>query len=167
MSDAVKVGLIGGSGLGQAMLEQTSGTRHDVDTPFGNPSDAIVELEWHGLPVLFLSRHGPGHLLNPSQVSYRANIFALKSLGCTHIIASGAVGSLREEFAPRSLVIPEQVIDKTFRRPGTFFEKAAVHVEFAEPFCPVLRQILLDAGKELPGDSTARSEEHTSELQSQ
>ena len=151
MSDTVRVGLIGGSGLGQALLEQTSGTRHEIDTPFGRPSDAIIETSWNDLPVLFLSRHGPGHLLNPSHVPYRANIFALKRLGCTHIISSGAVGSLREEFAPRSLVIPEQLIDKTFRRPGTFFENAAVHVEFAEPFCPVIRQTLLDAGKEMNG----------------
>src|SRR6185503_12025845 len=101
--------------------------------------------EWSGLPILLLNRHGPGHLLNPSQVPFRANIFALKMLGCTHILASGAVGSLREEFAPRSLVIPSQIIDRTSRRPATFFERAAVHVEFAEPFCPVLRQILLEA----------------------
>ena len=155
MSDAVKIGLIGGSGLGQVLLEQTTGTRHEIDTPFGRPSDAVVETDWNGLPVLFLSRHGPGHLLNPSQVPYRANVYALKALGCTHVIASGAVGSLREEFAPRSLVIPEQVIDKTARRPGTFFEKAAVHVEFAEPFCPVLRQILLDVGKNLGAEAPA------------
>ena len=142
----IKVGLIGGSGLGAALGEQTSGTRHEVDTPFGKPSDAIVETEWAGLPVFFLSRHGPGHLLNPSQVPYRANIFALKQLGCTHIIASGAVGSLREEYKPRDLVIADQVIDKTFRRPATFYDQAAVHVEFAEPFCPVLRQILREAG---------------------
>jgi 5'-methylthioadenosine phosphorylase len=88
-------------------------------------------------------------------VPYRANIYALKSLGCTHVVSSGAVGSLREEFAPRSLVIPEQVIDKTARRAGTFFENAAVHVEFAEPFCPVLRQILLEAGKALGSDAPA------------
>jgi len=92
----------------------------------------------------------PGHLLNPSRVPYRANIFALKSLGCTHILASGAVGSLREEFKPTELVIPDQVIDKTFRREGTFFENAAVHVEFAEPFDPVLRRMVLDAAKQ-PG----------------
>ena len=122
------------------------------ETPFGRPSDAIVEMNLSGVPVLFLSRHGPGHLLNPSQVPYRANIFALKQLGCTHIIASGAVGSLREEFAPRQLVIPDQVIDRTTRRAGTFYENAAVHVEFAEPFCPVLRQILIEAGQELGAD---------------
>ena len=143
MSD-LRVGLIGGTGLGQA-LGVEGGTRHEIDTPFGRPSDAIVEGEWAGVKVLLLSRHGPGHLLNPSQVPFRANIFALKKLGCTHILASGAVGSLREEFKPRSLVIPSQLIDRTNRRPSTFFEHAAVHVEFAEPFCPVLRQILLEA----------------------
>ena len=141
----IKVGLIGGSGLGEALGGQTNGTRHELDTPFGKPSDAIIETEWAGLPVLFLSRHGPGHLINPTRVPFRANIFALKQLGCTHILASGAVGSLREEFKPRDLVIPEQVIDKTTQRQGTFYENAAVHVEFAEPFCPVLRRIVLDA----------------------
>ena len=138
--DGIKI-VIGGSGLADAM-RQTEGTRHEVDTPFGRPSDAILETSWDGLPVFFLSRHGPGHLLGPSQVPFRANLFALKKLGVTHVIASGAVGSLRDEFSPRDLVIPDQVIDKTYRRPATFFEKAAVHVEFAEPFCPVLRRIL-------------------------
>jgi 5'-methylthioadenosine phosphorylase len=140
----LRVGLIGGTGLGDA-LGVEGGTRHEIDTPFGRPSDAVVEGQWAGVPVLLLARHGPGHLLNPSQVPFRANIFALKKLGCTHILASGAVGSLREEFKPRSLVIPSQLIDRTTRRPSTFFEHAAVHVEFAEPFCPVLRQILLEA----------------------
>lgn len=144
--DQIKIGLIGGSGLGAALSAQSEGTRHDVDTPFGKPSDAILETHWAGLDVLILNRHGPGHLLNPSQVPYRANIFALKKLGCTHILASGAVGSLREEFKPRELVIPDQIIDKTHRRANTFYEKAAVHVEFAEPFCPVLRRILVDVG---------------------
>src|SRR5262245_25136091 len=149
MSDEIKVGLIGGSGMGAAMAEQTNGgKRHEIDTPFGKPSEAIVETNWHSLPVFFLNRHGPGHLLNPSQVPYRANLFALKSLGVTHVIASGAVGSLREEFKPRDLVIPDQVIDKTIKRSSTFFENAAVHVEFAEPFDPVLRRILLEAARE-------------------
>jgi 5'-methylthioadenosine phosphorylase len=141
----IKIGLIGGTGLGAALGSQMQGTRHEIDTPFGKPSDAIIETSWNNLPVLLLSRHGPGHLLNPSKVPYRANIFALKKLGCTHIIASGAVGSLREEFKPKDLVIPEQIIDKTSRREATFFDNAAVHVEFAEPFCPVLRQILIEA----------------------
>jgi 5'-methylthioadenosine phosphorylase len=142
----IKIGLIGGSGLADAMRAQTEGVRHEVQTPFGPPSDAIVETIWDGVPVFFLSRHGPGHLLGPSQVPFRANIFAMKQLGVTHVIASGAVGSLREEFRPRDLVIPDQVIDKTHRRIGTFFDKAAVHVEFADPFCPVLRRVLLEAG---------------------
>ena len=142
----IKIGLIGGSGLGEVLRGRTDGKRHEVDTPFGPPSDAIVETNWEGLPVFLLARHGPGHLLNPSQVPYRSNIFALKKLGCTHIIASGAVGSLREEFKPRDLVIPDQVIDKTHKRANTFYDRAAVHVEFAEPFCPVLRALLVEEG---------------------
>src|SRR5258708_7307760 len=141
----LKIGLIGGSGLGQALADASSGTRHEMETPFGRPSDVIIETDWAGVPVLVLSRHGPGHLLNPSQVPARANIFALKQLGCTHILASGAVGSLRDEYKPKQLVIPDQIIDRTTKRPGTFFEQSAVHVEFAEPFCPVLRQILVDS----------------------
>lgn len=148
MSD-VKIGLIGGSGLGDLLAADTSLQRHAVETPFGPPSDDILETSWSGLPVFFLSRHGPGHLLRPSAVNYRANIFALKKLGVTHILASGAVGSLRQEFKTRDLVIADQVIDKTTGRPSTFYEKAAVHVEFAEPFCPVLRQLLIEAGAEL------------------
>jgi 5'-methylthioadenosine phosphorylase len=146
MSD-LKIGLIGGSGLGQALTHGMEGTRHEIDTPFGRPSDAIIETNWGGVTVLMLSRHGPGHLINPTQIPARANIFALKQLGCTHILASGAVGSLREEFRPKDLVIPDQIIDKTSKRANTFYEKAAVHVEFAEPFCPILRQILVEAGK--------------------
>ncbi len=141
------IGLIGGSGLGAALASHgVNGREHLVETPFGEPSSPIVEIEWDGVSVFLLNRHGPGHLLNPSQVPYRANIFALKQLGVSHIIASGAVGSLREEFKPRDLVIPDQIIDKTHKRANTFYEHAAVHVEFAEPFCPVLRRILLEAG---------------------
>jgi len=161
MNDQIKIGLIGGSGLGAAMTQQTQdGRRHELQTPFGSPSDAIVETSWHGLPVLFLNRHGPGHLLNPTQVPYRANIFALKQLGVTHILASGAVGSLREEYKPRHLVIPDQIIDKTHKRPSTFYENAAVHVEFAEPFDPVLRRILVEAGS---GSGSGGSGEKTGE----
>ena len=146
--DGIRIGLIGGSGLGEAMLRQTEGRRHEVDTPFGRPSDAVIETQWSGLPLFFLSRHGPGHTLNPTQVPYRANLFALKKLGVTHVIASGAVGSLREGFKPRDLVVPDQVIDKTHRRAATFFDRAAVHVELSEPFCPVLRRTLLEVAKE-------------------
>lgn len=143
--NGIRIGLIGGSGLGAALTAKTEGTQHTVDTPFGSPSGPILETDWGGVSVFILNRHGPGHLHNPSQVPYRANIFALKQLGCTHIIASGAVGSLREEYQPRHLVLPDQIIDKTLKRSNTFYDNAAVHVEFAEPFCPVLRQILLEA----------------------
>ena len=148
----LRVGLIGGSGLGEALGAQGDGaTRHQLDTPFGPPSDAIVETTWNGVTVFLLSRHGPGHLLNPSRVPYRANIHALKQLGCTHVLATGAVGSLREEYKPTDLVIVDQVIDKTHRRENTFFDNAAVHVEFAEPFDPVLRRIVLDAARQGQG----------------
>jgi 5'-methylthioadenosine phosphorylase len=150
MSDGgeVRVGLIGGSGLGEALGAGAEVVaRHELETPFGTPSDAIIETRWGRVTVLILSRHGPGHLLNPSVVPYRSNLFALKMLGCTHILATGAVGSLRDEYKPRQLVIPDQLIDRTCKRANTFYDEAAVHVEFAEPFCPVLRQLLLDAAK--------------------
>lgn len=138
-----KVGIIGGSGLGEALCGNTKGELVAVDTPFGAPSGKIIQTNWHGTDVAILNRHGEGHLIPPSKVNYRANIFALKKLGCTHVIASGAVGSLREEMAPKHLVIADQVIDKTTRRVGTFFDDLACHVEFAQPFCPILRQHLL------------------------
>ena len=138
------IGIIGGTGLAEALTEQTAGQRVEAETPFGPPSAPILTTQWNGLDIAFLSRHGAGHVHPPSAVPYRANIFALKQLGVTHIIASGAVGSLREDVAPRDLVIVDQVIDKTFHRAGTFFDDGlAVHAEFAEPFCPVLRRRLL------------------------
>ena len=147
MSQIPKVGLIGGTGLADLLRDATGAKRHEVKTPFGSPSDAILETQWENLSVLLLARHGPGHTINPSQIPVRANIFALKQLGCTHILASGAVGSLRQELKPKELAIPDQVIDKTSKRPATFFDKSAVHVEFAEPFCPVLRRILIEEGQ--------------------
>jgi len=140
-----KVGIIGGSGLGDAIHSEADGKAVEVDTPFGRPSSSIIEAVWHGTPVAILNRHGPGHLIPPSGVPYRANIYALKAIGCTHIIASGAVGSLTEKICPKDLVIPDQVIDKTFRRVPTFFDQGlAAHVEFATPFCPVMREHLLN-----------------------
>ena len=141
----VKVGIIGGSGLGDALGGSVTGKAAEVATPFGPPSSAIIETEWSGTPVAVLNRHGPGHLVHPSMVNYRANIYALKAVGCTHVIASGAVGSLRDRIKPKDLVIPDQIIDKTYRRVPTFFDEGlAAHVEFASPFCPVLRQHLLN-----------------------
>ncbi len=142
---SIKVGIIGGTGLGDALGAETKGKPIDVSTPFGAPSNVIIEAEWNGTPIALLNRHGPGHLISPSKVNYRANVYALKALGCTHVIASGAVGSLRETIRPKDLVIPDQIIDKTFRRENTFFDgKFAAHVEFAVPFCPILRRHLLN-----------------------
>jgi 5'-methylthioadenosine phosphorylase len=149
MSRAV-VGVIGGTGLGEALGALAGGEVREIDTPFGRPSGPITLAEVGGVRVATLARHGEGHLHNPSTVPYRANVWALKSLGVTHILASGAVGSLREEIAPRNLVVPDQVIDKTFRRPATFFDDLAVHVELASPFCPTLRNVLVKAGTGLP-----------------
>jgi 5'-methylthioadenosine phosphorylase len=142
MSD-VKLGIIGGTGLVD-LLPGGKGQAHEIHTPFGPPSAPILETEYEGLRTLLLARHGAGHLIPPTHVPSRANIFALKRLGCTHIIASGACGSLRQEFKPPDLVIADQIIDRTSRRENTFFDKAAVHIEFAEPFCPVLRRILIE-----------------------
>ncbi|MBN1491550.1 MAG: S-methyl-5'-thioadenosine phosphorylase [Phycisphaerae bacterium] len=145
-----RVGIIGGSGLGDALAAQVDGQWHEIDTPFGPPSGRILTATWESVPIAFVSRHGPGHLLNPSTVPYRANIHALKSLGVTHILASGATGSLREEIEPRHLVICDQVIDRTFRRASTFFDDGLVaHVEFAEPFCPTLRAVLNEVAAEV------------------
>ena len=146
----VKVGIIGGSGLDRALCDQAQGQRLTVETPFGPPSDAIVEAEWEGTPVAILNRHGPGHILCPGSVNYRANIYALKALGCTHVIASGAVGSLQEQIRPKDIVIPDQLIDKTYRRAGTFFDEFLVaHIELAAPFCPVLRAHLFACAAEI------------------
>lgn len=146
------LGLIGGTGLGAALLSSDATGRPDsgefieLDTPFGKPSAPIQLVAWNGRKIAILPRHGMGHTLNPSQVPYRANIYALKSLGVTHIIASGAVGSLREDFAPRELVLVDQAIDKTSRRIPTFYNDGlAVHAEFAQPCCPNLRELLLRA----------------------
>jgi 5'-methylthioadenosine phosphorylase len=143
------IGIIGGTGLGEALLREVSGESHEVDTPFGRPSGPVVRARWEGVEIAFLPRHGHGHTLCPTAVPYRANIYALKALGVTRIIASGATGSLREEIRPRDLVVVDQIIDKTTRRAATFFDEpgVAVHVEFAGPFCPSLRRALLSAAE--------------------
>lgn len=151
------IGLIGGTGLGEALFGEAYAEEHEIETPFGKPSGPVRVVEWHGLQVATLARHGEGHVLSPAQVPYRANIYALKSLGVTHIIASGAVGSLREEIKPRDLVIVDQVIDKTWRREPTFFDQGlAVHVEFAQPFCPELRELLLSVAGRVDATVHAR-----------
>ena len=144
------IGIIGGTGLGESLGALGAGQSHTIDTPFGMPSGPIVTTQIAGAPVALLSRHGAGHLIGPSSVPFRANIYALKSLGVTHILASAACGSLRETVAPRDLVLPDQVIDKTFCRPNSFFDGIAAHVEMAMPFCPTLRHVLSGVGAGLP-----------------
>lgn len=142
------MGIIGGTGIGQVLLAREMGDTVHVDTPFGLPSAAPIVAEWGGGSIAFIARHGPGHCLNPTNVPYRANIWAMKKLGVTAIIASGATGSLREDIEPGDLVLCDQVIDRTYRRPATFFDQEIVaHVELSEPFCPFLRGLLAKAGE--------------------
>jgi 5'-methylthioadenosine phosphorylase len=145
-----RVGLIGGTGLEQLLQDSSQVEEIDMATPFGDPSAKPIVGHWNGVDVVFIARHGKGHRFNPSNVPYRANIWAMKKLGVEAIIASGATGSLRENIKPGHLVICDNAIDRTFRRAGTFFDRdLAVHVEFADPFCPHLRQLLAKAGEQL------------------
>jgi 5'-methylthioadenosine phosphorylase len=140
----VKVGVIGGSGFYQ--MDGLAGVEEQrIDTPFGVPSEIVVgTLE--GVRIAFLTRHGVGHRVLPEEVPYRANIWALKSLGVERIIAINAVGSMREELAPGHFVIPDQLIDRTQGRAGTFFGRGLVaHITFDQPYCPELRALLAGA----------------------
>lgn len=139
------IAVIGGSGL-YAMEGLLDVREHRIDTPFGEPSDAIVSGTLDGTRVAFLARHGRGHRLLPGEVPYRANIHALKSLGARYIVSISAVGSLAEERRPLDVVIPDQFIDLTQRREGTFFGGGAVaHVSMAQPVCPALADVLARA----------------------
>ncbi len=140
-----RLGVIGGSGL-YAMPGLSQMERVELTTPFGAPSDAITIGELDGVAIAFLPRHGAGHRLSPKEVPARANIYALKSVGVERIISVSAVGSLREDYAPLDLVIPDQLFDRTKARPATFFEGGIVaHVGFAEPFCADLSGRLASA----------------------
>ena len=145
-----KIGIIGGTGLGDVLIKEAGGRPVETETPFGPPSIDHIEANWEGVDVVFLARHGQGHRFNPTTIPYRANIWALKKLGVSAIIASGATGSLREDFEPGQLVLCDQVIDRTVRRPSTFFDEGLVaHVEFGDPFCPALRKLLTRAGDDI------------------
>lgn len=145
----VKVGIIGGSGLDDPdILQDPRMVR--VSTPYGKPSSALTCGVISGVEVAILARHGKDHSILPSGVNFRANIWALKEHGCTHILATTAVGSLREEIAPGHLVFPDQFIDFTRKRETTFFdEEEVVHTPMAEPFCPHLRALLADSASQL------------------
>ena len=145
-----RLAVIGGSGL-YAMDGLRDSEEITVSTPFGAPSDSITLGSLDDTRVAFLPRHGRGHRLSPSEVPSRANIYALKSLGVERIISVSAVGSLREDFAPLDLVIPDQLFDRTKARPATFFEGGVVaHIGFAEPFCAETSALLVEASATLP-----------------
>ncbi len=140
-----KIGIIGGSGLYK--MEALKDVRDvEIDTPFGKPSDALILGTLEGTPVAFLARHGRNHTLMPSELPFRANIYAMKSLGVEYLISASAVGSLREEAKPLDMVIPDQFIDRTRNRISTFFGEGLVaHVTFGDPVCPNLAGLLADA----------------------
>ena len=143
------IGIIGGSGL-YAMDGLTDVREVEVETPFGAPSDVVVAGRLGGTQLLFLPRHGRGHRLLPSELPFRANIWALKHLGAERVIAVSAVGSLREQIAPGHLVVPDQFVDRTFGRIATFFGNGIVaHVAFGDPVCPVLSRALVDGARRL------------------
>jgi 5'-methylthioadenosine phosphorylase len=145
----VKIGIIGGSGMDDPNLLQDYTTK-DVMTPYGHPSSSITQGTLNGIPVAILARHGKKHQIVPTNVNNRANIWALKELGCTHIIATTAVGSLKEEIAPGHLVFPDQFIDWTRHRDTTFHDKhEVVHTSMAEPFDNKLRTLLNQTAQEL------------------
>lgn len=144
------IGVIGGSGLYELEgLENISEV--EVETPFGKPSDTLIGGDLHGRRVYFLPRHGRGHRILPSEINHRANIFALRSLGVRWILSITAVGSLKEEYQPRSLVLPDQFFDRTSQRADqTFFGSGiAAHVSFAEPISLPLKSLLREAAQQL------------------
>jgi len=147
----IELGIIGGSGL-YKMDGLTDVEELQIDTPFGKPSDAIIIGTLHGHRIAFLPRHGRGHRYNPTELPYRANIYALKTLGVKYLIGVSACGSLQEEFAPGHIVIPDQLYDNTKNRHNTFFEGGVVaHVGVADPFTPELCTALSAATKAAGG----------------
>ena len=145
----IKIGIIGGSGLEKLDIFEDA-KEILMGTPFGKPSSAIINGKIKGVEVFILSRHGPEHRINPTNVNYRANISALKRLGCTHILATTACGSLKKEIKPGDFVVLNQFIDRTTKRESTFFDKNRVcHIGMADPFCEKLRKILIDECKKL------------------
>lgn len=139
---AVRVGIIGSHGLEQFLGLSGRLESHTLETPFGPHAGPLLSGELDGVSVVYVPRHGQGHLFNATRAPYRANVFALKQLGVTHVLATSTVGSLQEYLPPLQLVIPDQVIDRTYRRPCTFYDDIAVHVELGFPFCGTLRQVL-------------------------
>ena len=144
MGEPVQIGIIGGTGLYQ--MEGFSAVRDvPVETPFGKPSDSLMLGELEGRKLAFLPRHGRGHRILPHELNFQANVFAMKALGVEFLLSVSAVGSLKEQYAPLDMLIPDQLIDRTQQRRSTFFGRGLVaHVAFAHPFCPVLSRKLAE-----------------------
>jgi 5'-methylthioadenosine phosphorylase len=148
MSEA-QIGIIGGSGLYQIEGVNIAGERK-IETPFGDPSDAYVLAEYEGVRVAFLSRHGRGHRLMPTELNYRANIYGFKVLGVETILSASAVGSMKESYHPTDIVFPHQFIDRTRHRPDTFFGNGIVgHISFADPICAGASFVMSAVAREL------------------
>jgi 5'-methylthioadenosine phosphorylase len=146
---APRIGIIGGSGLSR-LLSLSNVQRVKVETPFGDPSDEVILGSLGRAQIAFLQRHGPGHQIPPSQINVRANIAALKHVGCTQLLSLSAVGSLREECPPGSFVLVDQFIDRTIQREKTFFGRGLVgHVPFGDPVCKRMRAALADVASKL------------------
>jgi len=142
-----EIGIIGGSGL-YSMPGFEAQEEANLQTPFGAPSDNYVLGTLQGRKVAFLARHGRGHRLSPSELNFRANIFGMKRLGVEYLLSASAVGSLKEEYKPLDIVVPDQFIDRTKGRISTFFGKGLVaHVGFAHPFCTILSGVAADSGR--------------------
>ncbi len=145
---SVKVGIIGGSGLDDPKLMKDARGKK-VKTPYGSPSSPLTIGRINNVDVVILARHGKDHSIYPTGVNFRANIYALKKEGCTHILATTAVGSLREKIMPGDLVFVDQFIDFTKHRPLTFHDEKVIHTPMGEPFCKDLRRLLISSAKEL------------------
>jgi 5'-methylthioadenosine phosphorylase len=148
MNDRPILAVIGGSGLYEMPGLQDI-REYDLDTPYGKPSAPIVGGKLAGLPVVFLARHGIGHRLSPSEVNYRANIYALKMLGVERVVSINACGSLREDYAPGNIIIPDQIFDFTRDRKRSFFGEGLVaHISISDPFCPDLSASVVQATRQ-------------------
>jgi len=144
----IKVAIIGGSGLDDPKLMEDIEEKK-VDTPYGKPSSPLTTGTVGGVELVVLARHGKDHSIYPTGVNYRANIYALEKVGCTHILATTAVGSLRGKIRPGDLVFPDQFIDFTKHRALTFHDEKVIHTPMAEPFCKDLSQLLAESAREL------------------
>jgi 5'-methylthioadenosine phosphorylase len=145
VADLASIGIIGGSGLYEFL---DVGDEIEIDTPFGQPSDPLVIGEVAGRRVAFLPRHGRNHQFPPHRIPYRANLWALRSVGVRQVLAPSAVGSLTRSYGPGTLAVPDQLVDRTTGRAQTFYDTgAAVHVQFADPYCPAGRACAIAAAR--------------------